>query len=219
LAQLDAIMLLTLLRASYIARRIEPPAPLDATLNAMVSALLGVAHGDRSLASFQGGLPIAGETGDAIIAASGVRGGPRRQVGEWGYQRLAQRKTVVIIDAAPPPVARAAEGGCASTLAIEFSDGAERIVVSCGGARSADLRLPSALSEGLRTTAAHSTLVVGDSNSTAIHADGTLGRGVGEMELSRHETETASRIEASHDGYARRNGFIHRRAIALGAEG
>jgi uncharacterized heparinase superfamily protein len=71
----------------------------------------------------------------------------------------------------------------------------------------------------LRTTAAHSTLVVGDSNSTAIHPDGTLGRGVVEMELSRQETETASRIEASHDGYVRRHGVIHRRAIALGADG
>src|SRR5690606_17382761 len=53
----------------------------------------------------------------------------------------------------------------------------------------------------------------------AIHPDGTLGRGVVEMELSRQETETASRIEASHDGYARRYGVIHRRAIALGADG
>ena len=32
--------------------------------------------------------------------------------------------TVLIIDAAPPPVARLVEGGCASTLAFELSDGA-----------------------------------------------------------------------------------------------
>lgn len=219
LALLEAIMLLTLLRSTYAARRLDAPELVETTLAKMVTALLGVTHGDRGLASWQGGVPVDGETIDAIVAATGVRVRPLRQARAWGYQRLAQQRTVLIVDAAPPPVARVTEGGCASTLAFEFSDGAERIVVSCGGARSADLRLPAALAEGLRTTAAHSTLVVGDSNSTAIHPDGTLGRGVGEMELSRQETETASRIEASHDGYVRRHGVIHRRTIALGADG
>jgi uncharacterized heparinase superfamily protein len=218
-ALLDAVMLLTLLRSTYAARRLEAPVLVSATLTKMVTALLGVTHGDRGLASWQGGVPVDGETIDAVVAATGARVRPLRQARAWGYQRLAQQKTVLIMDAAPPPIARVMEGGCASTLAFEFSDGADRIVVSCGGARGADLRLPAALAEGLRTTAAHSTLVVRDSNSTAIHPDGTLGRGVVEMELSRQETEAASRIEASHDGYVRRHGVIHRRAIALGADG
>ncbi|WP_447727810.1 heparinase II/III family protein [Sphingomonas koreensis] len=218
-ALLDAIMLLTLLRETYAARRLDPPEVQGRALTRMVSALLGVCHGDRGLSSWQGGVPVTGETLDEIVAATGARVRPLRQALEWGYQRLAQQRTVVIVDAAPPPVARVMEGGCASTLAFEFSDGPDRIVVSCGGARGADLRLPATLAEGLRTTAAHSTLVVGDSNSTAIHPDGTLGRGVSEMELSRQETDTASRIEASHDGYVRRHGVIHRRRIALGADG
>jgi uncharacterized heparinase superfamily protein len=123
------------------------------------------------------------------------------------------------MDAAPPPVARLVEGGCASTLAFELSDGPARLVVNCGGARFAVAQLPAALAEGLRTTAAHSTLIVGDSNSTAIHADGTLGRGVAEVELARQETEISSRIEASHDGYVRRYGFLHRRQLTLTSDG
>lgn len=218
-ALLDAIMLLTLLRETYAVRRLDPPEVQSRALTRMVSALLGVSHGDRGLASWQGGIPVDGDTLGEIVAATGARVRPLRQALDWGYQRLAQQRTVVIVDAAPPPVARVMEGGCASTLAFELSDGPDRIVVSCGGARGADLRLPAVLAEGLRTTAAHSTLVVGDSNSTAIHPDGTLGRGVGEMELSRQETDTASRIEASHDGYVRRHGVVHRRRIALGADG
>lgn len=218
-ALLDAIMLLTLLRETYAARRLDPPEVQNRALARMVSALLGVCHGDRGLASWQGGTPVPGETLEEIVAATGARVRPLRQALDWGYQRLSQQRTVVIVDAAPPPVARVMEGGCASTLAFEFSDGPDRIVVSCGGARGADLRLPAALAEGLRTTAAHSTLVVDNSNSTAIHPDGTLGRGVGEMELNRQETDTASRIEASHDGYVRRHGVIHRRRLALGADG
>jgi len=147
-----------------------------------------------------------------------VRARPLRQARDWGYQRLAGGATVVTIDAAPPPVTRLA-AGCASTLAFELSDGAHRIIVGCGGARHAGATLPPALAEALRTSAAHSTLIVNDANSTAIHADGSLGRGVGAVEIDRQELEGGSRIEASHDGYARRYGFVHQRVLALSVDG
>jgi uncharacterized heparinase superfamily protein len=217
--QIDAIMLLTMLREAYAARRLEAPEAVQAALARMVPALLGICHGDRGLSSWQGGGPMTGDTIEQIIAATGVRARPLRQARNWGYQRLAAGSTVLIMDAAPPPVARLVEGGCASTLAFELSDGPNRLIVNCGGARSAGAVVPAALAEGLRTTAAHSTLTVDDSNSTAIHADGTLGRGVVEVELSRQENDTASRIDASHDGYVRRHGFVHRRQIALSTDG
>ncbi|GGA43557.1 heparinase II/III family protein [Sphingomonas psychrolutea] len=218
-AQVDLLMLLTQLREVYAARRLEPPASVGNALQALVPALLGVCLGDRDVGSWQGGAPIGVELLDQIIQASGVRTRPLRQAREWGYQRLAAGSAIAILDAAPPPVARLVEGGCASTLAFEFSDGPNRIVVNCGGARAGVAQLPLALAEGLRTTAAHSTLIVGDSNSTAIHADGTLGRGVGEVELARQESDGSSRIEASHDGYARRFGFLHRRQLVLASDG
>lgn len=219
LAQLDLIMLLVLVSEAYRVRRLDPAEPIRAALGRMVPALLGVCHGDRGLSSWQGGGPVPGEVVDEVVAASGVRARPMRQTRDWGYQRLTGAATVVIMDAAPPPVARLIAGGCASTLAFEMSDGPQRIVVNCGGARSASARLPTELAEGLRTSAAHSTLIVGDSNSTAIHVDGTLGRGVAEVELSRQETDTASRVEACHDGYVRRFGFVHRRQLALASDG
>ncbi|MEO5866754.1 MAG: heparinase II/III family protein [Sphingomonas sp.] len=218
-AQLDIVMLLTMLRETYAARRLEPPAIIADTVARMVPALLGVCHGDGGLSSWQGGGPVVGDTIEQIIAATGVRTRPLRQARDWGYQRLSAGKTVLIVDAAPPPVARLVEGGCASTLAFEMSDGRDRLVVNCGGARAALAQIPPALADGLRTTAAHSTLTLGDSNSTAIHPDGTLGRGVGEVELTRQESDDASRIEASHDGYVRRYGFVHRRQLVLGGDG
>lgn len=216
---LDGIALLAMLRAVYTARRLEMPAEVQGTLVRMVAAVLGVCHGDRGLASWQGGGPFPAERVAAVIEASGVRTRPLRQARDWGYQRLSAGGVVAMMDAAPPPVARVVEGGCASTLALEFSDGTARVVVNCGGARAASARLPAALVEGLRTTAAHSTLTLADCNSTAIHPDGTLGRGVGEVELSRQESELGSRIEASHDGYARRLGFVHRRQVTLTGDG
>jgi len=216
---LDTIAMLAMVRSAYTARRLHMPDGVQGTMARMVAAVLGVTHGDRSLASWQGGGPIAAERVAAVIDASGVRTRPLRQSRDWGYQRLAAGGAVLIVDAAPPPVARVVEGGCASTLAFEFSDGLVRMVVNCGGARAAAATTPKALIEGLRTTAAHSTLTVADTNSTAIHADGTLGRGVGEVELSRQESDVGSRIEASHDGYVRRLGFLHRRQLMLTTDG
>ncbi|MBM6576980.1 heparinase II/III family protein [Microvirga sp. SRT01] len=216
---LDVIALLSTLRETYAARRLELPVVAGSALARMVPALLGASHGDRALSSWQGGGPSTEAEVAAVIAASGIRTRPLRQSREWGYQRLAAGSAVLIVDAAPPPVARVVDGGCASTLAFEFSDGPVRIVVNCGGARAAVVQLPATLAEGLRTTAAHSTLTLGDSNSTAIHTDGTLGRGVAEVELSRQESDAASRIEASHDGYVRRWGFKHRRQLLLTGDG
>jgi uncharacterized heparinase superfamily protein len=218
-ALLDAIGLLAFLREIYAARRLELPEPIQAALARMVPALLGAGLSDRALSSWQGGGPSTPEVVAMVVAASGIRTRPLRQAGEWGYQRLAAGGTVCVVDAAPPPIARVVDGGCASTLAFELSDGEARLVVNCGGADAALVQVPPALAQGLRTTAAHSTLTVADSNSTAIHPDGTLGRGVGEVELSRQENEAASRLEASHDGYVRRFGFVHRRQLVLTGDG
>jgi uncharacterized heparinase superfamily protein len=219
LEQIEAITLLAMLRAVYDVRRQDLPLFLGQTLERIVSALLGILHGDGAPGSWQGGGPIDPARITAIVAASGIRTRPLRQARDWGYQRLAAGQTVVQVDAAPPPVSRLARSGCASTGAFELSDGPTRVIVNCGGAAMPGNHLPADLTLGLRTTAAHSTLVLSDSNSTAILADGSLGKGVAEVELDRHELEQGSRLEVSHDGYARRLGFLHRRILMLSLEG
>ncbi|HSQ99841.1 MAG TPA: heparinase II/III-family protein, partial [Sphingomicrobium sp.] len=83
--------------------------------------------------------------------------------------------------------------------------------------------LPTELSDelvqGLRTTAAHSTLVLADTNSTNIMPDGLLGKGVEDVEIERSEDNDSSRLEASHDGYVRSFGLVHKRSLMLGNDG
>jgi uncharacterized heparinase superfamily protein len=215
---LELVELLSQLLAVYVERRREPLAEITSALARAVPALLGVTLGDGALSSWQGGGPLSADRVARAVAASGIRTRPLRQSREWGFQRLAGGATVVVADCAPPPASRLARGGCASTLAFELSDGAYRIIVNCGGDRPWGA-LPAAVSGALRTSAAHSTLVLADSNSTAIHTDGSLGKGVTLVELDRQEQESASRIEASHDGYVRRFGLRHSRKLALSADG
>ncbi|SER74482.1 heparinase II/III family protein [Sphingobium sp. YR768] len=219
LAQLEAVMLLSMLRAVYDVRRAPPPVCLTDALARAVPALLGLTHGDGGLGSWQGAGAIAPQSVQAVIAASRVRTRPLRQARDWGYQRIAVGNTVLQIDAAPPPVARLAEAGCASTGAIEISDGPLRLIVNCGGAALEGAWIPWDLAQGLRTTAAHSTLILNDSNSTALLPDGTLGKGVTEVELNRQETDNGSRLELSHDGYVRRMGYVHRRLLLVSGDG
>ncbi len=216
--QVEVVELLAMLAAVYDVRRQEWPIGVQAALDKAVAALLGITMGDGALSSWQGAGPVAKDRIDTVIAASAVRTRPLRQAHDWGYQRMAGGATVVVADMAPPPQSRIAKGGCASTLAFELSDGEKRVIVNCGGTGGAG-GLPPELARALRTTAAHSTLVLGDSNSTAIHADGALGAGVASVEVDREELEGGSRIDASHDGYARRFGLIHKRTLALSASG
>src|SRR6185437_10443157 len=142
-----------------------------------------------------------------------------RQARGWGYQRMSALGTILVLDAAPPPPQKIAEQGSASTLAFELSDGAQRLVVNCGGPAPLPTDLPDELVQGLRTTAAQSTLVLADTNSTNILADGSLGKGVEDVTIDRTEDNDASRLEASHDGYVRTFGLSHKRSLMLGNDG
>jgi uncharacterized heparinase superfamily protein len=217
--QLELVELLGQLRAVYIAGRREMPDASAEALAAATAALLAVTLGDEALSSWQGGNMASRRRVIAAIEASGVTTRALRQARGWGYQRLVAKQSVVVLDAAPPPPARAMTGGCASTLAFEFSDGPHRMVVNCGGVADAVAALPAELTHALRTTAAHSTLTLGDRNSTAIHEDGSLGKGVGQVELSRDETGGVPTVEASHDGYVRRFGLVHQRRLAMTSDG
>jgi uncharacterized heparinase superfamily protein len=219
LDQLALVELLGQLRAVYYARSQEMPDHLNEALAGSVAALLAVTLGDEALSSWQGANMLGRRRVIAAVEGSGVTTRPLRQARGWGYQRLSAKNSVVVFDAAPPPPARALRGGCASTLAFEFSDGANRLVVNCGGVGAEVGALSAALIKGLRTTAAHSTLTLGDRNSTAILEDGSLGKGVAQVELSRDEAGGVTTVEATHDGYCRRFGLAHQRRLTLSVDG
>ena len=216
---MELIGLLSLLKQCYDARDEMVPAFLADALGRAVPALLGLTHADGGLGAWQGSAHIAAEQIEALVAASEVRARPHRQALDWGYQRVSAGKSVLLLDAGPPPLARQSASGCASTLAFELSHGGQRIIVNCGGAALVGATIPAALARGLRTTAAHSTLCINDTNSTAILPGGQLGKGVAEVGLERRDVDSATRIEASHDGYVRSFGYNHSRLLILRSDG
>ncbi|WP_296718943.1 heparinase II/III family protein [Erythrobacter sp.] len=222
-AQLEAIRLLTDLIACYDAVEITPPPALGVMRELLVPPLLSLRHGDGALGNWQGQGALPAERVAAVIEASGVRTRPLGAVQGWGYQRMRAGDTLVQFDAAPPPRARHVRIGCASTLAFELSDGPARVIVNCGGAGLTGGQLPARVGQGLRATAAFSTLVLDNANSTAVMLHGQLGKGVETVEIERRTVPArgrdATRIEAAHDGYAQRFGLTHQRILTLSGDG
>lgn len=216
---MELIGLLSLLKQCYLAREEMLPDYLVEALGRAVPALLGLTHSDGGLGAWQGSAHIGANRIEDLVAASGVRARPQRQALDWGYQRVSAGNSVLLLDAGPPPLARQSLSGCASTLAFELSHGKLRIIINCGGAVLVGASIPATLAKGLRTTAAHSTLCIDNSNSTSILAGGQLGKGVAEVELDRRDVANATRIEARHDGYARAYGYIHSRLLILRSDG
>jgi uncharacterized heparinase superfamily protein len=232
LGQMEAIALLVDLAACYRAVKRDPPRALETMLGLLVPPLLALTHADGSLGNWQGAGAVRADRLAALIGASGVRTRPLRDARQWGYQRVSARGAgqvaVLQFDTAPPPLARHARNGCASTLGFEFSHGDYRLITNCGGSGFAGGQVPTRIEQGLRATAAHSTMVLGDANSTAVLINGKLGSGVTEVEVDRRTIALdrsgssrggATRIEASHDGYAQRFGLVHRRILILRDDG
>ena len=217
--QLQLVDRFGLLRSCYVAAKQVIPEGIEAAAQASLAALHGIMMGDGALSSWQGCNPGEAARLTALIDGCGMRARPLRQARGWGYQRMSALGTILVIDAAPPPPQKMTDQGSASTLAFELSDGGQRLVVNCGGPGPLPADLSEELIDGLRTTAAHSTLVLADTNSTNILADGSLGKGVEDVTIERSEDNDASRLEASHDGYVRAFGLVHKRSLMLGNDG
>jgi uncharacterized heparinase superfamily protein len=204
---------------------IEPPPHLAAALDRAAAALKLFRHGDGGLALFNGTREEPSTLIDLVLTQGQARGRAPAELPETGFQRLQAGRTLVIVDAGAPPAGRGAlgEGGLpagadrfahAGTLAFEMSVGRERMIVNCGAAPAAE----DVWRDALRATAAHSTLVLSDTNSSELRPDG-LGRRPVRVETARHEAAGAQWLETSHDGWRTRFGALHRRRLYLAESG
>jgi uncharacterized heparinase superfamily protein len=192
----------------------ETPAFLQAAIEQMAPVLRLLQHGDGGLALFNDSTEGEGLQVDMVLERAGRRGRPLMSAPQSGFHRLQAGRTLVLVDTGAPPGPGLDLGAHAGTLSLEVSVGRERLVVNCG-AHPSD---PS-WRKAQRSTAAHSTLVLDDVNSSELARDGTLRRRPQTVMCRREEAEGSVWLEASHDGYRRRFGQIHRRRLFLAASG
>jgi uncharacterized heparinase superfamily protein len=212
--QLAALQDLTEIRALLQAAQAQPPLALTSAIERMAPALRVMRHGDGSLALFNGSREESSALIDIALTQAGRVGRGPSALTEGGFHRMQAGRSVLIVDCGAPPPAGIDRYAHAGTLSMELSIGRERLIVNCGA-------LPGGSAEwrdATRATAAHSTMVIADVSSSELKPDG-LGRRPVEVEAQRQEANGAHWLEASHDGWKKLFGAVHRRRLYLAESG
>lgn len=214
--QLHILRDLVDLRAALVAAQQPVPDELLNAIDRMAPMLRFFRLGDGGLAVFNGGFEEEGWLADLVLSRAEARGKPLPAAPHSGFQRLSAGRTIAVLDTGVP--ARLACAGAArahaGTLAFEMSMGKDRVVVNCG---AHPMRSP-AWGAASRATAAHSTLVIADTNSADVFEDGLRG-GPRKVTAARRGSAEGVAAEASHDGYAALFGLVHRRSLRLASSG
>jgi uncharacterized heparinase superfamily protein len=204
----------------------RPRPPLTAALERMAPTLRALRHVDGGLARFHGGGRGAEGRLDHALAASGIRGGARREGLAMGYARLAAARTSVIVDAAVPPGGAASRNAHASTLAFELTSGRRPVVVNCGSGAI----FGETWRRAGRATASHSTLAIDGTSSSRLALSAlNRGRGAGEVEVLEDvprdvraqvtRNARGQHLMVGHDGYVPTHGMTHVRKLSLSRDG
>lgn len=213
--QLEVLRDLIDCRAVLRAARIDIPAPLQQAIERMAPMLRFFRHGDRRLALFNNSVEEDGVLVDLVLTRSESKGRAPADAPQAGFQRLQAGQSLVLVDTGKPPPHGFDEEAHAGALSFELSQGRERIVVNCGGYRGGK----PAWRRVARSSAAHSVLVIGDTNSVEIESNGSLGRGPTAVRCERAEEAGHQWIAASHDGYRQRFGLTYSRELYLAGDG
>ncbi len=190
------------------------PEWLDGAIESMATMLRFFRHGDGGLALFNGGGEEDAGAIDAALNLAGSGGKPASHAIASGFVRLAARRTLVFADVGTPARAEFGAQAYAGTGSFELSVGADRVIVNCGPYRGNDPSWTAAA----RATAAHTTVTVDDTNSSAILPEG-VGRAPVSVAVERLETDGATGVEVSHDGYGSNFRLTHRRRLELALDG
>ncbi len=209
------LRLLIDIRQGLKVAQLDVPLELALAISRMVPVLKFFRHGDGLLALFNGGNGGSALFLDATITLSEARGRLVKRLPKTGYERIIAGRALLLMDVGAPPIRPFDTEAHAGLLGFEFSVGRERLIVNCGAGPQGD----SEWRRAMGATAAHSTVILGNTNACELLADGGIGHRPTEIESRRFEQEGMQVIEASHDGYKPRHKVTVHRALGLSENG
>jgi uncharacterized heparinase superfamily protein len=209
------------LRQSLAVRGIAIPAEISGAVERMMPMVRMMRHGDGSVALFNGVGVTQRNALARIIAYDETRESLPENASQSGYSRVLHGNSLLIADTGTlPPINYAGEchAGC---LSFEFSSGSRPMIVNCGAPVLGDTRLRNMA----RSTAAHSTLVLGDTSSARLSGETDASGmrymmlGPTHVTLDRQQIGASTMLRAAHNGYAQNFGLIHERLWTMSHDG
>ncbi len=211
-ATFEFLQVLVDLRTALTAARLDLPEELQHAIDRIAPAVKFYRHGDGALCQFNGGQECNANIIEATLMHSGARGKAMKSLPHGGYERLSMGRSSVIIDTS---IAQAKTGkrAHAGILSFEYSYGKDRVFVNCGTSCA-----PGKWRELLRSTAAHTSLVVDHRNACQFD-DWGLMSGHLQVAAKLGEERDIVSIDANQNGYVPRFGLKHKRTIQLQENG
>ncbi len=210
------------LRHTYLGQGQALPKGLYSAIDRMLPAIRFFRHGDGTLALFNGAGVSDVHLMTVLLRYDETLGEPISHARQSGYHRITADGTTVIADTGCPAHTSVSSNAHAGTLAFELSSEASRIVVNCGRpiTEDADWRRLS------RSTAAHSTVTVADRSSSHFARSASLDRFLGTPLVPGPTAVTLAEprntglgFDATHNGYERGFGLLHRRRLVVSPDG
>jgi len=136
-----------------------------------------------------------------------------------GFFKVKNNKIELFFDAGNPPPNKFSNQYQAGCLAFELISKGEKIICNSGFAKYLNYKL-SLIS---RSTAAHSTAYLNDTSSALFEKNQTIRRIHGNSLIQGHKILDKKLIEddenyhlfATHDGYEKKFGYLHKRSIKI----
>ena len=174
--------------------------------------------GDRGLDPFNNGEETRPDVVTAALNA--LKDPPRRFMvsPKSGFQKLERGAVRLILDCGAAPLPPFGDAAHAGALGFELSDGAARIITSCGYSPHVNLDWQAAV----RRTRAHSTLCIAgrDSANFQVREESKLLAPVGPDGISskRLEDDSETWLDSQHGGYKAAYGLLHRRRLFMSSD-
>ena len=214
-ALLYAFTELTRLQAAYRSVGKEIPSFITHALERIAPMLQYLRHGDGRLVLFNGASEESSGTITTLLQSSKTDEGLQVPSASTGYQQLKAKRLIMCVDTGAPPPGPFDKDAHAGAASFEVSVGQERLVVNCGAAPNHQQDWWTAC----RATAAHSALIVNDTNTVGLTPDGGVHRRAVPVRARRYDSGEGLALEIHHDGYLKTFDIRHTRTIAVASDG
>lgn len=202
------------IRTALLAGGYPLPEKVQHAIDRMGPAVRFFRYSDRYFGLFNGSQEGDADLIDSVLAQANARGKGLQSLPCTGYERVAQGRSLLMMDTGKTPPWPHDHTAHAAPLAFEFCYGKQRVLTSCGMHPISD-----SWGEALRATPAHNTVTVDFRNAGEIREGGHFGRRVKNVVVVREDIKDAHLLEASHDGYVPINGVSHNRKLFLSDKG